>query len=61
MDRWDQKYKAIACELVEQLSKHGLTMKEACFVLDFTKASYNQAANATVLDPALIRKKCLQS
>lgn len=52
MNTFDKKYEAIACELVELLSKHGLAVEECKQVLNITESAYVRAANKTIISPA---------
>lgn len=48
LNKLDKKYKAIACGLVEQLSKNGLNVEESIFALRVAIAAYEQAGAVTV-------------
>ena len=52
-----EKYKAIACELVEQLSKHGLAVAECKKVLNIVSAAYTRAVDSSVINPAAIQEQ----
>ena len=43
----DKKYKAITCEIIEILAKHGLTVEEVEFVTDYAKVTFKSAASLT--------------
>lgn len=48
LNKLDKKYKAIACGLVEQLSKNGLNVEESIFTLKVAIDAYERAASVTV-------------
>ena len=47
MNKLDPKYKAITCEVVELLAKHGLTVEETEFVVDYAKSVIRSTASVT--------------
>ena len=57
MEPQNEKYKAIACELVEQLSKHGLAVAECKRVLNIVETAYTRAVSETKIDAAAIQQQ----
>lgn len=57
MKPYDGRYEAIACELVEQLSKHGLAVAECKKVLGIVEAAYTRAASKTRINADTIQKQ----
>lgn len=53
----NEKYKAIACELVEQLSKHGLAVAECKKVLNIVETAYTRAVDHSIINPAAIQEQ----
>lgn len=51
MNKFDKKYKAIACELVEQLCKNGLTVEESIWTLKIATGAYESVAAVKVPTP----------
>lgn len=57
MKPYDGRYEAIACELVEQLSKHGLAVAECKRVLNIVETAYTRAVSETKIDAAAIQQQ----
>lgn len=57
MEPYNGKYEAIACELVELLSKHGLAVAECKRVLNIVETAYTRAASKTRINADTIQKQ----